>query len=360
MNMERAIKKGVFLAVLLIVFLGVSIEAEALSVTLTSPANGAVYVDSRTVTFKCRAIGKDLVSLRLYSDMSGSWAMNASYSSPVNNTDVNFIVSDIANGNYNWNCKAIDGLEGIKSASANRSFSIEIPGNSAPVFSGTIANQSWDENTAKTSAFDLDNYFSDVDGDTLTYSSSGSSNINVQIGAGNVVSFSQPNEWFGIENIYFTASDGKGGSASSNHIRLKVNQVNATTPATPTNATNNAPTITPVIPNQTKAASGGNWSIDLSNYAVDKEDNDDGLNWSYSGVDSSLFKADINNYNKKITFTPQGISGSDEFTLTVTDKNGATDSQKVSVTLTGETEEEEVATIVSKKPYAKYANLREG
>ncbi len=95
-----------------------------------------------------------------------------------------------------------------------------------PVKSQVIPNQSWQENVSKSGAFDLDDYFSSPDGLALTYSVSGNTNIVVSIDqATHIVSFSQPQAWFGTERIKFTATDTDHNSTTSNEISLQVEGV---------------------------------------------------------------------------------------------------------------------------------------
>jgi hypothetical protein len=74
----------------------------------------------------------------------------------------------------------------------------------------------------------LDNYFSDAENDTLTYGYSGPSNINVTINpTTHVVSFSQPENFTGIEYVVFSANDGNS-TTYSNNVTLVVYSTNAT------------------------------------------------------------------------------------------------------------------------------------
>lgn len=98
------------------------------------------------------------------------------------------------------------------------------PVNDAPVFKNEISSYAWDEDTSLSDAFDLNDYFLDVDGGALIITFSGNANINVAV-TGSNVSFSQPADWFGSETITFTASDSVS-SVSSNSVVLTVNNVN--------------------------------------------------------------------------------------------------------------------------------------
>ncbi len=323
-------KRGLILEMLLFVILFV-LDIYALNVDLTSPVDNAIYVDSNTVVFKCRASGQDLRFIELYNNIGG-WGKKAEVSNPQNNTDAIFSVKNISNGNYAWNCKVIDGVEGVRFSSLNRSFSISIAENNPPIYSGGLTHQSWNMNAQKNNAFDLDNFFSDPDGNTLTYSVNGNANINVNIDSNNIVSFSQAPNWFGTERVYFTASDGKE-SINSNYINLTVIKLdNPNTNQPPASSGNTQPKIEPKIPDQNKSKDSSFWFLDLINYAKDNEEDANKLNWSVESVDTNLIKVDIDNTNKRAKFTIKK-PGSDAVSFILTDSSGLSASQNVKITI---------------------------
>lgn len=92
--------------------------------------------------------------------------------------------------------------------------------NDIPYFSGNIGNFTWNEDTNKT--IDLNPYFHDPDGDNLSYSIN-SVNIKVSNNLG-VVTLIPNHNWFGVETVRFTGSDGEL-NANSNNVVLSVNDV---------------------------------------------------------------------------------------------------------------------------------------
>jgi len=192
-----------------------------LEVSLISPVDNAVYVDSRNVNFKCNATGVSLVQIILYSDISGTWDQTDIYDASGTFTEANFVITNIPNGDYKWSCKVVDNEEGLLFALQNRTFSINIPPNSPPIFNGPIQNQSWDKNTPHNNAFNLNDYFSDPDTEDLSFSVSGNVNINIVISDEGNVSFSQPENWFGVEYVIFSATDGIN-ITDSNLVKLTV------------------------------------------------------------------------------------------------------------------------------------------
>ncbi len=97
-----------------------------------------------------------------------------------------------------------------------------------PTFTGTIDDQTWNEDETVTTAFDLDEYFSDEEGETLTYTinNSEADNITISISANNVVSFTSDIDWNGAADITITACDTDGECVSSNAFTATVTSVN--------------------------------------------------------------------------------------------------------------------------------------
>ncbi len=101
-----------------------------------------------------------------------------------------------------------------------------LPVNDAPIFNGSIENITWQEDTNLTNAFDLNDYFSDIDLDSISFEVSGNDSIIVNINNEGIVSFFTKKDWFGIENIIFSATDEMSGIIYSNSIELNVVDAN--------------------------------------------------------------------------------------------------------------------------------------
>ncbi len=93
-----------------------------------------------------------------------------------------------------------------------------------PPTSTTIPDQIISMNLNKTNAFNLYTYFQDNNSDQLTFNYSGNTNITITIVNGSV-SFYSPINWTGIEQVYFTATDGTTTN-QSNNITLNVTDTN--------------------------------------------------------------------------------------------------------------------------------------
>jgi len=109
--------------------------------------------------------------------------------------------------------------------------------NRAPVFNKTISNYSWEEDSSITDAFDLDEYFYDLDNiqctnsnkDNITYtatlSSGGAPSIIISIDSTtHTVTFSASANWCGQESIVFLANDSYNAT-QSNNVSLNVSCV---------------------------------------------------------------------------------------------------------------------------------------
>ncbi len=121
-------------------------------------------------------------------------------------------------GNYSVNVTASDG-----SLTDSQLVNVQILNvNRAPT-AINISNQTWNEDTNLT--LNLSNYFSDPDGDSLTYSILlNPLNINPAINGANLI-LSPAQNWFGANTIQLNASDGSL-SIANNIVNLIVNSVN--------------------------------------------------------------------------------------------------------------------------------------
>ncbi|MBI2411378.1 MAG: DUF2341 domain-containing protein [Candidatus Kerfeldbacteria bacterium] len=93
--------------------------------------------------------------------------------------------------------------------------------NAAPVFSDALPEISFFAGTTTRTVFNLSNYFSDPEGEPLTYSVSGNTAVEVMITDGQVI-FSAESDFTGTEWLTFFASDGQGNTTTSNIIVVTV------------------------------------------------------------------------------------------------------------------------------------------
>ncbi|MDP2940696.1 MAG: LamG-like jellyroll fold domain-containing protein, partial [Candidatus Omnitrophota bacterium] len=145
-----------------------------------------------------------------------------------------------------------------------------------PVLTQEIpAYQTWVINDSKNNFLDLDDYFSSPEGYPLTYSVTGNSNIKVTIDPStHMVIISQPAGWFGVEKIYFTATDTDGNTTQTDEITLQV----ANAGGLP-----NKPVIVDTQLSPLPLKEGSQIKLTVKAYDLDNQD----LTFSYSG---DLFK----------------------------------------------------------------------
>jgi hypothetical protein len=145
-------------------------------------------------------------------------------------------------------------------------------GNVAPNLDSSIPNQSWDMNTDNTN-IDLDDYFNDGNGDAITYNFSEGNhpNINITIGAGNVITFSQPGRWIGVEYVVFTANDSLL-TLDSNNVTLEVVSANT------------VPTIQTYTPSSTTPTMTEEQTQDFNISFTDAENTTVTVTWSLNGT----------------------------------------------------------------------------
>ncbi len=128
-------------------------------------------------------------------------------------------------------------------------FNIEIF-NLNPTLNATILNQTWEQNTQQ-SGLDLDDYFSDPEGDTLNYSSINGGSMTITIDNNSVVTFDPDTNFAGETWAIFIANDTRG-IKRSNNVTLNVT------------ADTDAPTITINAPNQTQNANKLSTALNVS------------------------------------------------------------------------------------------------
>lgn len=205
-------KKSLIVLILLILLPSIT----ALSVTLNSPAT-ANTTNMSTIDFSCTASDStySISSIALYTNTSaGAWQAVSTMTNGT--TTAIFRLSSLSAGSYIWNCFAINANNDNASATSNNTLSI-----SSLAFTGTIADQTINEDTLSSNVFDLDTYFTGA----ASYTVSGNSSINISIDAGNQVSIISTANWTGKENITFIGHYASS-TVSSNTLQITINNVN--------------------------------------------------------------------------------------------------------------------------------------
>ncbi|MCK4271508.1 DNRLRE domain-containing protein, partial [bacterium] len=93
-----------------------------------------------------------------------------------------------------------------------------------------IPDQALIQNQNYQNLFDLDDYFYDPDGDSLSYSCIGNTHVTVIIDEENRVDMVPEQDWIGAEQVQFIADDGHGGTLSSNFVQIKVQGASVSIP----------------------------------------------------------------------------------------------------------------------------------
>ncbi len=110
------------------------------------------------------------------------------------------------------------------SANAQEIFELTVSDNHAPVLKMQFSDIYMSEGETKQFIFNLDEYFTDQDGDTLSYFFN-AQNLAVSVHENHSVSISANTLWSGTETITFRAMDPFGGMAEG-HLKVIVAQVN--------------------------------------------------------------------------------------------------------------------------------------
>ena len=146
-----------------------------------------------------------------------TYAINSSKFAPSGNRFVWLTTFNDA-GVYNFEISVSDG---ILTSKANVKVTV-LNKNRNPIFTGTISDQNFDEDTNKT--IDLSLYFSDPDNNVLSYSAELNENVRVEFN-GNIAKIIPNNNWFGNDRLRISASDNNGGNVKSNDFNLIVNTI---------------------------------------------------------------------------------------------------------------------------------------
>ena len=84
-----------------------------------------------------------------------------------------------------------------------------LPINDAPYLNGPIDNITLNEDTNYTDYLNLNEHFSDIDGDFIVFSVVENNHVNIVIDESGMVSFYPESDWYGTETITIKASDGQ-------------------------------------------------------------------------------------------------------------------------------------------------------
>ena len=229
-----------------------------------------------------------------------------SHVATVSTAGANLTVTAVAKGTANVTVTATDsgGL------TATQTFRVTVP-NRPPQRQGTIPAQTITEGQSET--VNMSSYFTDPDGDALTYSASSSNTGVARVSvAGSVVTISAVA--VGSTTFTVTARD-PGGLTATQTASVTVNRANR------------APQRVGSIQTQT-LDSGGTATLDASRYFSDP----DGDALTYSASSSNTGVARVSVSGSTVTISAAGV-GSAMVTVTATDPGGLTATQSISVSV---------------------------
>ena len=199
--------------------------------------------------------------------------------------------------------------------SASQVFSVAVSSqkNGTPVTIGTIPDQTVNIGGAAVSV-DVSSYFSDPDGDALSYAFefSDSSKMNASV-TGSTVLFTGVAA--GTVTVTVTATD-TGNLTATQTFTLTVN------------AQNQAPTTIGTIPDQTMTVGDSVTTVDVSSYFSDADNN----TLTYTADSSDTAKATVSVSNATVTLTAVA-AGTATITVTATDTSNLSVTQSFSVTV---------------------------
>jgi len=210
-----------------ILVLNITSQNVAPSILTYYPAENKNITEEQNQTFNISYSDPNLDNISVYWYLNNSLVLFFNDTSNSSRSNYTFIGNYTNAGSYSIRVFISDG-------SLNDSYEWELNVtnvNRAPGFNRTINNQTWAEDSTLY-GLDLDDYSYDPDiDDTLSYSVNYLTNphsISASINNKNVVTFSQPPNWYGSENVSFNVTDDKGSSNISNMITLTVYDVQET------------------------------------------------------------------------------------------------------------------------------------
>ncbi len=197
-----------------------------------------------------------------------------------------------------------------RSATATQTFTVTVWANSAPVTVGSIPDQSVRVGgTAGT--VHVSSYFSDPDGDTMTYSAT-SSDTSIATA--------------GLLGATLTITGVAAGTATITVTATDPDDATATQTISVQALPNRAPTAVGTIPDQSVRVGSTAATVDVSSYFSDA----DGNPLTYSATSSDTSRATVSLANSTLTITAVAV-GSATITVTATDTSNATGTQTIPV-----------------------------
>ena len=314
------LKRLTSLNIFLILLLGVSIFVPSIAVANTAPTAVGTIPDQTLVMSDLLTNIIEVEVIDSFSDPDGDTLTYSATSSDTTKATVSVSttlgisvavnITPVAAGTATITVTATDpgGL------TATQTFSATVkPPNRAPTAEGTIPTQSLEE--GGTVDINVDNYFSDPDGDVLRYTVSSSDTTIATTKVTKSVVLTVTAVAAGTTTITVTARDPLGLSTTQTF------SVEVSLP-------NNAPTTVGTIPDLTVKLGETDPTVDVSGYFSDA----DGDTLTYTASSSDTAKATVSVSSETVTITPVAV-GTATITVTATDPDGLNAAQEFSVTV---------------------------
>ncbi len=189
------------------------------------------------------------------------------------------------------------------------------PVNDEPMVENAISDYTLDQDF-NDFTIDLQSAFEDIEtaDEDFIFSVAGNNNIKVSISNG-IATISSTQNWFGIENVTFTAED-EGGLSVSDEVKFTVNEVDA----------NTAPFVESSLGQQDLQEDFSDYLIDLKEVFGDLETSDANLIYTFSTPSKISINA---TGGLAVISSKTGETGIDLVTFTVEDEGGLTVSETV-------------------------------
>lgn len=213
-----------------------------------------------------------------------------------------------------WKAYGFDAAGKLNDSMVQQAFGVQ---NRIPTFSAP-ANITFAKN--QNGSINLSSIFSDADSDRLNFSALKPQNITVIISNSTGIAILDPDQdFFGTQNITFTAFDGFGSNSTGN-ILVNVTFVNTLAP------------IISTIPNFNISEDSHNASVNLSNFVSDGDNADEEITWRTIGNSSVIVR--INQTTKIVNISAvANFNGQETIFFLASDGIFETGSNAVTVTV---------------------------